>query len=82
MTGETRTSPNGVVTYRSTSAAYASEVVLHEAGLQAKVIGVPRSLSTDCCLGIRIQWPEQERVRELLHGAGIEFVQVFRWQGR
>ena len=81
MTGQNRTSPNGVVIYRSSSEAYASEVVLHEAGLQAKVIGVPRSLSTDCCLGIRIQWLERKRVREMLHKNGIEFVQVYPWPG-
>ena len=82
MTGDGSSAPNGVVIYKTTTAAYASEVALHAAGLQAKVIGVPRSLSTDCCLGVRIRWLDHESVRETLRKAGIEFLQVYPWPGQ
>jgi hypothetical protein len=69
----------GVVIYRTTSAAYASEKALQERGLQARVIPVPRSLSTDCCLGLRIAWKAQDKVRELLTREGIPFEALFPW---
>ena len=70
---------HGVVVYRTTSAAYASEKALQERGLQAKVIPVPRSLSTDCCLGLRIAWKARDQVRELLTREGIPFEALFPW---
>jgi len=69
---------HGVVTFKTTSAAYASEKVLLRAGLQAKVIAVPRSLSTDCCLGLRIEWAAREAAQVALRGAGVAFVGVLR----
>lgn len=69
----------GVVVYETSTAAYASERVLQRAGLEAKVIPVPRSLSTDCCLGLRIRWDDREQAQELLRAAGIAFVAVFEW---
>jgi hypothetical protein len=77
MTAGGGASPYGVVTFRTTSAAYASEKALLRAGLQVKVIPVPRSLSTDCCLGLRIEWPQREAVQEALRRAGVAFVAVF-----
>ena len=69
----------GIVIYETSTAAYASEKVLQRAGLEAKVIPVPRSLSTDCCLGLRIRWDDREQAQELLRAAGIAFVAVFEW---
>ena len=68
-----------MVVYTSTTAAYASESVLQTAGFQVRVIPVPRSISTDCCLGLRIEWAEHEQVREALSSEGIEFVDMFLW---
>ncbi len=69
----------GVVVYRTTSAAYASEKALQGRGLQAEVIPVPRSLSTDCCLGLRVTWGERDRVRAVLRRASIPFEALCSW---
>lgn len=69
----------GVVIYRTTSAAYASEKALRLWGLRAKVIPVPRSLSTDCCLGLRIAWEARDQVRHLLNREEIPFEALFPW---
>ncbi|MFO7917784.1 MAG: DUF3343 domain-containing protein [Anaerolineae bacterium] len=69
----------GVVIYRTTSAAYASEKALQERGLHVNVIPVPRSLSTDCCLGLRVTWEERDRVREILCREEIPFAAIYRW---
>ncbi len=77
MTGsETR---HGVVVFQSTSAAYASEKAVQRAGLEAMIIGVPRSLSTDCCLGLRVCWEERAQVEDLLRQARIDFVGIYLW---
>ena len=70
---------HGVVVFPSTQAAYASEKAVLRAGLEAKIIGVPRSLSTDCCLGLRVRWEERARVEEILRRARIEFVAIYPW---
>ena len=71
----------GVVTYRTTSAALHSERILARAGRAARVIDVPRSLSTDCCQGVRITWEEREAVARALDEAGVPYVAVLRWPG-
>ena len=70
---------HGVVILASTSAAYAGESALRQAGLGVKIVPVPRSLSTDCCLGLQVTWGERERVLELLQNAGIPFVELLPW---
>jgi len=79
VTTDDPTSRHGVVVYRSTSAAFASEKVLQDAGFQVRIIPVPRSVSTDCCLGLRIRWAQHEQVQEVLRREGIEFVDMFPW---
>ncbi|MEA3407635.1 MAG: DUF3343 domain-containing protein [Chloroflexota bacterium] len=69
----------GVVVYRTTSAAYASEKVLQGRGLHVKVIPVPRSLSTDCCLGLRVSWEARDQVREVLRQEEIPFETIYSW---
>ena len=71
----------GVVTYRTTSAALHSERILARAGLAVRVIDVPRSLSTDCCQGVRIAWEQREAVARTLDEAGVPYVAVLRWPG-
>jgi hypothetical protein len=70
---------HGVVVFQSTTAAYASEKAVQKAGLEGKIIGVPRSLSTDCCLGLRVRWEERAQVEEVLRRAKIDFVAIYPW---
>lgn len=76
MSGE-GASGYGVITFKTTTAAYAAEKALQRAGLWAEVAAVPRSLSTDCCLGVRIQWAAREAAQEALRQAGVPFVGVW-----
>lgn len=69
----------GIVVYRTTSAAVRSEKVLREQGYEVRVVAVPRSLSTDCCLGLRVPWDSREKIADALEGAGIEFVALREW---
>jgi len=69
----------GVVVYESTSAACASERVLQRAGIDMRLVAVPRSLSTDCCLGVRFHWADREMVEGILREAGIPFVAIYPW---
>ncbi len=69
----------GVVTYRTTSAALHSERILTRAGLSVRVIDVPRSLSTDCCQGLRIAWQDREAAARALDEAGVPYVAILRW---
>lgn len=69
----------GIVVYRTTTAALRSERVLRAGGHAVRVVDVPRSLSTDCCLGVRFSWAEREAVTAALDEAGVEYVAVREW---
>lgn len=67
----------GVVVFESTTAAYASEKALREAGIEARIVAVPRSLSTDCCLGVRLSWSRREQAMAVMRRRGIHYVGVY-----
>jgi hypothetical protein len=71
-------SKHGVVVFRTTTAAMRSEKVLRAAGYEVKLIDVPRSLSTDCCLGLRFFWCQSGHVQQVLTRERVEFVGVHR----
>lgn len=52
----------GVILVPSTSAALRGEKVLLRAGLQVKLIPVPREISSNCGISIRFAWPERDQV--------------------
>ena len=62
----------GVVLLPSTSAALRSEKVLIRAGLEVKLIPVPREVSSNCGIAVRFVWPEREQVEAVLAAAGVE----------
>jgi hypothetical protein len=62
----------GVLLFYSTSWAVRAEKVLQGAGLEVKLIPVPRHLSSDCGVALRFEWPHIEEVRSLLETAGVE----------
>lgn len=68
MTGEN----HAVVLVYSTSYALRAEKVLAGAGIDCKLIPVPRHLSSDCGVCVRVAWAEREAVRRALEGAGLE----------
>lgn len=56
----------------STSRALRAEKVLSEAGIDCKLIPVPRQLSSDCGVCVRVRTVDREPTRRVLDEAGLE----------
>jgi hypothetical protein len=65
-----------VILVYSTSYALRAEKVLAEAGISCKLIPVPRHLSSDCGVCVRIEQAEQEPALDALERAGVEIERV------
>lgn len=63
----------------STSHALRAERVLHMAGIECKLIPVPRSLSSDCGVCLRIGPDDQEAARRALEKAGVPIERMERF---
>ncbi|MDI7276309.1 MAG: DUF3343 domain-containing protein [Anaerolineae bacterium] len=62
-----------VVLFHSAQAAIQAERVVQAEGIAAKLIPVPRQLSTECGMALRIARREEPRVRAALESAGIAY---------
>jgi len=67
-----------VVIVYSTSHALRAEKVLQEAGIDCKLIPIPRQMSSDCGVCLRIQRSQARAVRRLLEAARVEFKGIHR----
>jgi len=61
-----------VILVYSTSYAIRAEKVLHKAGIESKLIPVPRHLSSSCGVCVRIARSSQEAALRALQQAGLE----------
>lgn len=61
-----------VILVYSTSYALRAEKVLHMAGIRSKLIPVPRHLSSDCGVCLRIAPSDRDAAVEALRQAGVE----------
>ena len=61
-----------VLLVHSTSHALRAEKVLAEAGIPCKLIPVPRHLSSDCGVCVRIERADQETALQALEDARVE----------
>ncbi|MCX5812489.1 MAG: DUF3343 domain-containing protein [Proteobacteria bacterium] len=71
-----KTDPQGthtVIIAYSTGHVFRIEKVLTEAGFPCKMIPVPRHLSSDCGICIRIDSINSDPVRTILEKKGVEF---------
>ncbi len=68
-------SRRSVILFKSVSAALAAEKVLKETGMAFKLIPVPKHISSDCGVCIRIDSADEGRARAALAGK-IEFLDV------
>lgn len=66
----------GIVLVPTTAAAMRAEAVLQGAGVDVKLIPVPRHLSSDCGLAIRFSLPERTQVTEALQQAQIGVIRI------
>ena len=62
----------GVVLFYSTNWAIKAEKVLQKAGLEVKLIPVPRHLSSDCGVALRFERADEEAVCRALKEAQVE----------
>lgn len=67
----------GVVLFPSTSAALRSERILQQAGLEIRLIPVPRELSSNCGIAVRFLWNDRERVEQALAAAKVDIEGVY-----
>jgi hypothetical protein len=61
-----------VILVYSTSYAIRAEKVLLRTGIQSKMIPVPRHLSSDCGVCVRIERADKEAARQALEAVGVE----------
>ncbi|MGD9030400.1 MAG: DUF3343 domain-containing protein [Anaerolineae bacterium] len=61
-----------VILVYSTSYALRAEKLLAGAGIDCKLIPVPRHLSSDCGVCVRVAYAEREAARQALEAAGVE----------
>ena len=64
-------SPEIVLIFRGTHQVMSAEKNLKRAGVPMRLIPVPRRLSSDCGLAIRIFLPYRDRAREVLTRSGV-----------
>jgi hypothetical protein len=64
------------ILFFSTSYALRAEKVLHKAGTPCKLIPVPRHLSSDCGVCVRIERTDREAALEALETARVEIKEV------
>jgi hypothetical protein len=63
----------GVILAFSTGHAIRAERVLTKAGIEAKLIPVPRRLSSDCGTSVRIRQDDRESAVSILAQQGVPF---------
>jgi hypothetical protein len=61
-----------VILVYSTSYALRAEKVLAEAGISCKLVPVPRHLSSDCGVCVRIERADQQAALQALQAARVE----------
>jgi len=61
-----------VILVYSTSYAIRAEKVLLKAGIQSKMIPVPRHLGSNCGVCVRIERADKEAARQALEAVGVE----------
>ena len=66
----------GVILFHTTSSAFRAEKVLHAAGLEFKLVPVPRSVSSDCGVAGRFDWAIRDDVVAALEAASVEVAAV------
>jgi hypothetical protein len=67
---------HAVILVYSTSYAIRAEKILHQAGVASKLIPVPRYLSSNCGVCLRIDRADREAAQKALEAAKVEIEDV------
>jgi hypothetical protein len=72
-----------VLIFQGTHQVMSAEKYLKKAGVPMRLIPVPRRLTSDCGLAIRIFLPDRDRAKKVLSGSGIlpQSVHILRNEG-
>jgi hypothetical protein len=70
--------PYAVFLLGSTAAAMRGEKLLLRAGLEVKLIPVPREISSDCGISIRVGWDDREAALATLAEGRVKVDRVHR----
>jgi len=65
-----------VILLQSTSHALRGEKILKHAGIATKLIPVPRSLSSECGVCLRIQRKDSERARQAFGAVNLPIIGI------
>lgn len=68
--------PYAVILVHSTSHALRAEKLVRGAGIACKLIPVPRHLSSDCGVCLRIQAADVEAVRQIAEAARLDIAGI------
>jgi hypothetical protein len=63
---------HAVILVYSTSYAIRAEKILHQAGIASKLIPVPRHLSSNCGVCLRVERSDKEAAQKALEAAKME----------
>jgi hypothetical protein len=72
---------DGLYIFNSIHKVMRAERILKGAGVDARVVPVPRSLSSDCGLSIVFPWGQRENADIVLEGEGCPAEATFRQVG-
>jgi hypothetical protein len=62
----------GVIIFHTTTAVMQAEKILIKAGLNIKLMPVPREFSSDCGISIRFDWLQHEEVKRILDESKVD----------
>ncbi|MFZ5915820.1 MAG: DUF3343 domain-containing protein [Chloroflexota bacterium] len=68
----------GAVLFHSVSHALRAERMTQRAGLQVKLIPVPRQFSSNCGTALRFFWADGPRIQEVLREARLDIEAVHK----
>jgi hypothetical protein len=66
----------GVILFPSTHFAIRAEKRVKEKGMTVKLIPVPRHLSSDCGVCLRIPWEQKEEIQSFLEREGVKIEEI------
>lgn len=67
----------GIVLFPSVHFAIKAEKLIRSEGFPAKLIPIPRHLSSDCGVGLRIPWKEKETIGRILAEASVRIEGIY-----
>lgn len=73
---------DGILIFRGIHRVMRAEKALKAAGLDVRLLPVPRQLSSDCGLALAFRVTERERVNEELEAAGCPAAGVYAREGQ